>query len=75
MSLPNVIYRLTTDMQFRAEMKADPRAALAAAGTSLSDEELHALQQVPWDVLALPTRYITRADALWWICQLSHGQA
>ncbi len=75
MSLPNVIYRLTTDMQFRAEMKADSRAALAAAGTSLSDEELQALEQVPWDMLAHPTRHITHYDALWWICQLSQGQA
>ena len=43
MSLAQVAYNISTDADFAAEWKADPRTALAGKGLQLSQEEFNFL--------------------------------
>jgi hypothetical protein len=43
MSLAQVAYNISTDADFAAEWKADPRTALAGKGLKLSQEEFNFL--------------------------------
>ena len=46
MTLEEVVYRMVSDADFAAEMQREPRATLAAAGLTLDEPELAALQAV-----------------------------
>ena len=45
-ALPQIIYRVATDPNFLAKFQANPEAAAASYGLSLSDEERLALMEV-----------------------------
>ena len=49
-ALQQLIYLATTDSEFRRALQADPKAATAARGLNLDDEEWGVLMEV-WDLL------------------------
>ena len=61
MALADVVYRIATDATFAAQLQQEPKTTLAAAGLSLSEEDiavvLAVLQgQVHWENLCSPSR-------------------
>jgi hypothetical protein len=48
--LHSLIDRWTSDVQFRADVRVDPLAAIARAGIALSPDEQAAVQAVDWSL-------------------------
>ena len=60
MTLAQVVYRISTDGDFEAQMRSDPISALAHRGLRMSKEELAFLMTV----LKRETRQLTDLDKL-----------
>jgi len=77
--LAQTIYLTATDPEFRRALQADPKAATAARGLTLSDEELDALRALrryldlsPQELVAM---VLSSGDLPPWIAVASEGES